>query len=245
MPPETELIKQQMGQTRASLTEKLEMLENKVLGTVHDTTGTISNTVQQISSTVRDTVHEVGTAVRGTTGDVRASVREAVSSARDAVDLSRQMREHPWLMLGGSVFAGYVGGLLLDNLERGRLPALPSLPASPEKLLPQGSELRERVESAPPARRTGSSFLRALVDTFAPELDKLKRIALGTALGLVRDKVGESVPPQMKENFTELMDRVTEKLGGEPPPPGAMFGTARAEHDEGNGSEMARMRGIG
>src|SRR5262249_8142063 len=122
MPPETELIKQQMGQTRASLTEKLETLENKVLGTVNDTTSTVSNTVQQVTSTVRDTVREVGATVRETTGDVRAGVREAVSSARDAVDLSRQVREHPWLMLGGSVVAGYVGGVLLDNLERGRLP---------------------------------------------------------------------------------------------------------------------------
>jgi ElaB/YqjD/DUF883 family membrane-anchored ribosome-binding protein len=244
MPPETELIKQRMGQTRASLTEKLETLENKVLGTVNDTTSTVSNTVQQVTSTVRDTVREVGATVRETTGDVRASVREAVSSARDAVDLSRQVREHPWLMLGGSVVAGYVGGVLLDNLERGRLPALPSLPA-PEQLLPQGSELRERVESAPASRRTGSSFLRALADTFAPELDKLKGAAIGLALGLVRDKVSESVPAHMKEGFTELMDRVTEKLGGEAPPPGSMFAAGETEHDESNGSKMARARGVG
>lgn len=245
MPPETELIKQQMNQTRVSLTEKLEALENKVFGTVHDTSGTISNTVQQVSSTVRDTVREVGAAVRETTGNVRASVREAVSSARDAVSISRQMHEHPWLMLGGSVFAGYVGGLVLDNLERGRLLSPPSLSAAPERLLPQGSEVRERAESVQAPRRGGSSFLKALVETFAPELDKLKRVALGTALGLVRDKVGESVPEHLREDVTALMDRVTQKLGGEPSPPGAMLGAGGAEHDERNGAEMARSMGIG
>jgi len=244
MPPETELIKQQMGQTRASLTEKLETLENKVFGTLHETTGTVTNTVQQVGSTVRDTVRDVGAAVRETTRDVRATVREGISSARDAVDLSRQMHEHPWLMLGGSVFAGYVGGLLLDNLERGHVPTLPSLPA-PEQLLPQDYEVRERIESVPAPRHSGSSFLKVLADTFAPELDKLKRLALGTAMGLVRDKLGESVPAQMKENFTELMDRVTEKLGGESPPPGAMFGMGATEQEESNGSSMARSRGIG
>jgi ElaB/YqjD/DUF883 family membrane-anchored ribosome-binding protein len=234
MPPETELIKQQMDQTRLSLVEKLETLENKVFGAVHDTTGTISSTVQQFGSTMRETTRDVG-----------ATVREAVSSARDALNVSRQMHEHPWLMLGGSVFAGYVGGLLLDNLERGHVPSLPSVPAAPERLLPRDSEVRQRAESERVSRRTGSSFLKALVETFAPELDKLKRAALGTALGLVRDRVGESVPAHLKENFTELMDRVTQKLGGEPPPPGAMLGTSGDEHDERNGAEMARSMGMG
>ncbi|HEY7158892.1 MAG TPA: hypothetical protein VH575_33415, partial [Gemmataceae bacterium] len=136
MPPETELIKQQMDQTRLSLVEKLETLENKVFGAVHDTTGTISSTVQQFGSTMRETTRDVG-----------ATVREAVSSARDALNVSRQMHEHPWLMLGGSVFAGYVGGLLLDNLERGHVPSLPSVPAAPERLLPRDSEVRQRAES--------------------------------------------------------------------------------------------------
>jgi hypothetical protein len=223
-----------MDQTRLSLMAKLETLENKVFGAVHDTTGTISSTVQQLGSTVRETTRDVG-----------ATVREAVSSARDALNVSRQMHEHPWLMLGGSVFAGYVGGLLVDNLERGHLPSLPSLPATPERLLPRDSEVRQRVESEPVSRRSGSSFLKALVETFAPELDKLKRAALGTALGLVRDRVGESVPAHLKENFTELMDRVTQKLGGEPPPPGAMLGASDGEHDDRNGAEMARSMGIG
>jgi len=259
MPPETELIKQQMGQTRASLTEKMETLENKVLGTVSDTTGTVSNTmqlvgstvrdtVQQLSSTVRDTAQQLGSTVSDTSRDVRATMHETVGSVRDALDMSRQMQEHPWVMLGGSVFAGYVGGRLLDSLEHGRLPSLPSLPPLPavaEQLLPQGSEVRERIESVPAPRRSGSSFLNALLDTFAPELDKLKRVALGAALGLVRDKLGESVPPPMKENFTELMDRVTQKLGGEPPPPGAMFGRETEEQEDHNGSKMARSMGLG
>ncbi|HEY7310564.1 MAG TPA: hypothetical protein VH643_14465 [Gemmataceae bacterium] len=245
MPPETELIKQQMGQTRAALTEKMETLENKVLGTVSDTTDTVSNTVQQVGSTVRDTVQQVGSTVRETSQDLRSVMHDTVGSMRDALDLSRHVQAHPWVMLGGSVFVGYVGGRLLDGLEQGRLPSLPSLSGAPERLLPQGSEVRERIESVPAPRRSGSSFLQALLDTFAPELDKLKRVAIGAALGLMRDKLGESVPPPMKENFTELMDRVTQKLGGEPPPPGSLFGREAAEQEDRNGSEKARSMGIG
>lgn len=241
MPPETELIKQQMGQTRVALSDKLESLENRLFGAVHDTTGVISHTVEQVGSTLRGTVEHVGSAVRETSRDVNAVVRETVSSARDAVNLSRQMHEHPWLMLGGSVFAGYVSGLVLDNLERGRLPSLPALPAA-EQLLPHDSEMRERMESTPASRRGGGSFLRALVDTFAPELDKLKRVAVGTAMGLLRDKVSESVPLHMREDVSALMDRVAHKLGGEPQPSG-MFGAEDVKHEERNGADRVRAMG--
>ncbi len=147
MPPETEVIKQQMSQTRSALTEKMEALENKVLGTVHDTTSQVMGTVQDTTHAVSGTVQEVGATVRETAHDVRATIREALSSVRDTLDVTQQMEHHPWVLLGGSVFAGYVGGRILDNLERGRLPSLPALPASPEQLLPEGSELRQRMEA--------------------------------------------------------------------------------------------------
>jgi hypothetical protein len=222
-----------MSQTRASLIEKLESLETKVLGTVHTTTDTVSRTVE-----------DVGTTVRESTQDVRSTVQEALASVRDAFDLSRQMHQHPWLLFGSSIFAGYVSGRVLDGLERGRLPSLPTLSAQPEQLLPRDSELRERIQVEPPARRTTSTWLKALADTFAPELDKLKRTAVGMALGLMRDRLTESVPPQMRTQFTDLMDRVAVKLGGEPPPPGtlASHGTEAEEH---NGSERVRSMGLG
>lgn len=201
MPSETELIKQQMSQTRASLAAKLETLETKVFST---------------TDVVAQTVAEVGTTVRETAQDVRAVMRETLTSMRDVLDLSQQVQHHPWMMLGASVLAGYVGGVALNNLERGTLPALP---AAPEPLLPHDSEVRPHREAQPPpVRRTRSSFLQALVESFAPELDSLKRAALGMALGVVRDKINESMSPQMRGQVNEVMDRVAAKLGGDPPP---------------------------
>jgi len=244
MPPETEVIKQQMGQTRAALTEKLETLEEKVLGTLNSTTSSVSNTAEVVGNTVSNTVTEVGATVRETARDLRATVDEAMSSVRDALDVTRQVNEHPWLMVGGSVVAGYVGGRVLDGIERGRFPSHITLPVGPEQLLPEDSEFRERFESAPPPARSGSSFFKALTDTFAPEIDKLKRVALGVAIGLMRDKISEAVPPQLKGDITDLVDRFTVKLGGQPTPPGydPFKGDDREEH---NGSEMAgSMRGL-
>jgi len=231
MPPETELIKQQMGQTRAALTEKLETLETKVVGAVGTTTDTVSQTV-----------HEVGATVRDTAQDVRATLHETMASVRDALDVTHQVKEHPWLMVGGSVLAGYVGGVVLDNLERGHMPSLPHLPVAAERLLPSDAEVRGRMESRAPAHRTGSSFFQSLAESFAPELDKLKRTAVSMALGVVRDKINESMPPQVREHVNEMMNRVTTKLGGQPVAPGALFGGSE-EPSEGDGAHMARSMG--
>jgi len=212
-----------MGATRASLSEKLETLETKVFGTLDYTANTVGHTV-----------HEVGSTMRETAENVRATMREAVSSVRDVFDLSQQFHQHPLLMMSGSVLAGYVGGVVLDNLEHGRLPSLPASIRA-EQLLPQGSEVRERMEAAPPARRGGFGFLSQLAETFAPELNKLKSAAVGMALGVIRDKINEAAPPQLRENVNEMMDRITTKLGGEVHPPGAMFGQSE-EYEEDNGA---------
>jgi ElaB/YqjD/DUF883 family membrane-anchored ribosome-binding protein len=225
-----------MGQTRSALTEKLQTLETKVLGTL-----------DSAADNVGQTVHEVGSTMRETAETVRVAMRETASSVRDAFDVSRHVENHPWLMLGGSVIAGYVGGVLLDNLEQGRMPSLPAPPAPPlraEQLLPEGSEVRERLGAAPPARRRGFGFLRELADAFAPELEKLKAAAVGMALSVLRDKINESVPAQMHENINEMMDRITVKLGGEPHAPGAMYGRSEM-HDEGDGARKTPSMGMG
>ncbi|HTU91080.1 MAG TPA: hypothetical protein VMF69_13465 [Gemmataceae bacterium] len=233
MPPETDLIKQQMGQTRASLSEKLQTLENKVVATVSSTTETVSRTVNEVGATVCETAQ-----------NVRGAMNDTMSSVRDALDVSRQFHRHPWLMVGGSVAAGYVGGVILDNLEQGRLPSLSSVAAAAEHLLPQGSEVRQAIAPEQPVHRRAPAFLQSLAETFAPELDKLKAAAVGLAFGLLRDKISGSVPPQMREDFTEMMDRLTAKLGGHPHPAGTMYGAAE-EFDEDNGARAARPMGMG
>lgn len=228
MPPETDLIKQQMGQTRAALTEKLQTLENKVIGAIASTTDMVARTVQ-----------DVGTTVRETSENFRDTMHGTVSSVRDAFDVSRQIHQHPWLMLGGSVVAGYVGGVVLDNLEHGHLPSLPAA----DRLLPQSSELRQRMASRPPTARRIPGFLKALADSFAPELEKLKAAAVGMAMGALREKVGASVPPHLREDFAEMMDRITTKLGGNAHPPGAMYGSSE-DYDETNGARASGPMGM-
>jgi hypothetical protein len=242
MPPETDAIKQQMSQTRAALTQKLETLENQVIGTVRDTTNAVAGTVHDVRSTVSDTVREVGSVMRDTAQGVREGLRETVAGVRETLDMARQMDRHPWLMLGGSVLAGFLGERILDKVEEGGFAPRHTRPTGAEQLLPPSFEEPGRAARESVPARSGPSFLQTLTDMFAPEIDKLKRLALGTAIGLMRDRLREAVPPHYQGELTNLMDRVTVKLGGEPTPPGSTF-FGREEDEERNGSKMPRSMG--
>jgi BMFP domain-containing protein YqiC len=183
MPSETELIAERMRQTRAALTGKLDTLENRVLGT---------------ADTIDRTVRDVGASVRGTAEDVRTLVRKRVATALDALDVTRQVERHPWLMLVGAALAGYVAEEMMSNLES------------------QSSKSGET-----PPRASGSSFLRAFADALAPEVEKLKAAYLSLVLAAARDTIRDSVPEEMHASVTDFMDRFTVNLGLEPHPPRA------------------------
>jgi hypothetical protein len=58
--------------------------------------------------------------------------------------------------------------------------------------------------------------LSSLATQFAPELAQLKSMALGAMLGIVRDMVSQSAPPQFGPQLAEVVDNLTVKLGGKP-----------------------------
>jgi hypothetical protein len=58
----TELIKQDMNETRQSLTDKVAALEQHVVGTLHDATSAVQETVCTVKTALKDTVGEIGRA---------------------------------------------------------------------------------------------------------------------------------------------------------------------------------------
>jgi len=115
MDDEPEVIRQQMEDTRSDLTRKIEALEHQVVSTVQSTTSAVTNTVESVKDAVQETV----SAVKGTVSDTVCSVKETVSDTvegvKETLDIRHQVEEHPWLMFGASVAAGYVGGLVLGG----------------------------------------------------------------------------------------------------------------------------------
>jgi len=219
MPDEPEVIRQQMEETRASLTDKLETLEKHVVDTVSDSTAAVSDTVTHVKEVVQDTVDTV-----------KETFQESVASVRDAFDLSQQVEKHPWLFLSGSIALGYVGGRLLDQAlappsterwsSRGSaMPATRSMASVEGSAVGNGARGagQETARSGSDRARSGSGagLLSSLVSQFSPEIDKAKSVLVGAGLGILRDFVTQSVPEPLQPKVSEVMDSFTTKLGGE------------------------------
>jgi len=195
MAEDPEMIRAQMEQTRASLTEKLEALEHQVVGTVQEATSAVADTVETIKEAAQETV-----------GTVKETVQETVETVRETFDVKLQVRRRPWFMLGGSVLLGYMAGNLLERSRRAPRRSA-ELPAS------RGLASLAPEPAAPPSR---DRLLHKLGEALQPELDKLKGLAIGALVGALRDVTTTALGEEFGEQVRETFDNVTERLGGQP-----------------------------
>jgi hypothetical protein len=198
MENETEMIREQMLETRTALTEKLETLEEQVTAKVKGTTETIAETVETVKEAVENTAHTV-----------ERTVENTVETVKDTFDVSRHFEEHPWLMFGGAILAGYVAGRIL---ERPALPALASNGLPPEPT--REPEVRTYFQAPPaPAKPSwGAETVQAL----KPALSKLGQLAIGVTTGLIGEMVREQLPEALHHDVGEVLDDITVALGGKP-----------------------------
>lgn len=204
MDSEPEVIRQQMEETRASLTEKLETLEQQVVGTVQGATTAVSETVESVKEAVQQTVDTV-----------KGSVQDTVDSVKDTFDVPRQVDRYPWLMMGGAIALGYVGGRLLLRSSEGPRTYWSSPPTTNGRRdSPPTPEYRPAA-AAPPSE-ADSGWLGAIGDSYGPEIARLKGLAIGAVLGLVRDAIARSAPEPMRPRLTDVIDSITTKVGGQP-----------------------------
>jgi len=195
-------LRQQIDATRDDLTTKVEALEQRVM----------------------DTVDEARTAVLDTVAAVKGTVRDTVDSFKQAIDLRHQVRNHPWAALGGAVAAGYVLARLLSQRAPERtLPgqrAPEYLPSQP-RLQPLATHPLDNG-AAPPAAPGAKlkphrpSLLRELAEKFAPEIEQLKAIAIGSLMAVARESINQSIAPPLGPELAKIVDSITPKLGGTP-----------------------------
>jgi ElaB/YqjD/DUF883 family membrane-anchored ribosome-binding protein len=181
-----ELIEREMECTRESLTEKVSLLENKVLGQVQNATDTVEGTMTSVQDTVETVKAAVQDTVQSVTDTVKHSVQSLTDGLKETFDVRRHTQENPWAMVGGAAVAGFLTGLVVFRREStvspGELPAYTPMPtalgaaAPPVSHRPQWlSDIlemagREVKQIAQQAIAQASSSLRQTVQSRVPQL---------------------------------------------------------------------------
>ncbi len=162
-----EMIRQQMEDTKCQLTEKLETLELQV-----------SETVQATGDVVNATVE----AVQGTVESMTGAVETAVHSVGEAFDLHKHMDRHPWLVLGGAAFLGYVmADGLSGSKKRPVAPTVMPLPVAAFSAA-DSSEAAAALNAAYEANKESTA------------VNQLKGIAIGALIGILQGVATRAVP---------------------------------------------------
>jgi len=210
-----------MEEKRASLAEKLDTLENHVLGTVHEATAAVAHTVEDVKSVV-DTVTE----------NVKDTVETVTETVKHTFDIRDHVRRHPWGMFCGAIAVGFVGGRLLPA-SRSSEAETPSPAPPPRPFVPPPRAAAPRQEED----RSGMGEM----------LKRVRGLALGAVMKMVRDLLSESLPEAMRGDVMSLVDDFTTRLGGKPvpetsPPAGSNGAHASASQGEQSHEEQLQAR---
>lgn len=205
MVDKTELIRQRMARTRESLSMKLDALEDRTLGVVKDTTDAVVN----VAETVEHTVESATKAVQNT-----------VKQSAKMLDLGRQVEKHPWPAMGAAVATGFIASWMVSRLtDRGgrqstmqHYPHYEPVPAGMQAMAQSQPSRQPEPSTAQP------SFFTSIAGILAPSLDSLKDMAIGTAVGVVKDMAHQNVPQEWTQKIDEVIDDFTEKIVGAPVP---------------------------
>jgi len=230
-----EVIRQEMEQTRSTMQEKLEILEEQVKSTVQEaaqavnsvteTVAGVKESVQQTVTGVQETVSSVTDKIEQTAETVVGGVENVVESAKQTFDIPLQVRQHPWPMFVGATAVGFIAGKLLEQampssmsmprLASAAAPAMAGTPTQERQGRHSNGHGSRHAKSAAPAK-SGFNLWNMIVSNYGDELNKLKSLGVAMLGGVVREMVISSTPPAMADRVKEVIDGVTHKLGAEP-----------------------------
>jgi ElaB/YqjD/DUF883 family membrane-anchored ribosome-binding protein len=195
---EKEAIHEKMEETKNSIADKLEVLEQKMSGPVDAVTETVQ--------AVKDTVESVKEHVEGTAEAVQEAVHDGVESVRHWFDITQHVQNHPWVVMGCSVGAGFLMQSLLFS-GRASVKKVESEPHAPATTNGHGATSHH-------ARRR-REHKKSWLDELTPALSQIKSLAMGALFGSIRKMVTQSVSPQIGTVVGDIIDKVASKLGGD------------------------------
>jgi len=185
-----ELIEREMECTRESLTEKVSLLENKVLGQVQTATDTVEGTMTSVQDTVQTVKAAVQDTVQSVTDTVKNSVQSLTDGLKETLDVRRHTQENPWAMVGGAAVAGFLTGLAVfrrdSAVSAGNLPAYTPMPAA-------------MGPTAAPAVSHRPQWLNDIFEMAGREVKQIAQQAIAQASASLRQTVQSRVPQLVEQ----------------------------------------------
>ena len=174
--------------TRVAISEKLELLEQRIRDTAEGATMKFSRMLDETTQTVN----------------------EMVDKTKAALDPIQKVDEYPWLMLGGAVCAGLVIGLM-DSRNRYRSGVYPYYPAGAHgsHVMPEEGRQKEAETSRkegvyeyyPPRRSRGArserkpaSMWDGIMNEFGQEAEQAKSALIEAGRSVMMEMVRKMVP---------------------------------------------------
>lgn len=230
MENETDVIREQMLETRTALTEKLEALQDTVVTAVQGTTESVTETVQNVKEAVQDTV-----------SNVTESVQETVQSVKSTLDIGAHVQNHPWAMFGGAVALGYLGGRLIPSASTvahaatsaatsaasaatGAMGAAASnLTSSPSSgygassygASSHGAPSGGAYQPSASSSSNGPTWVDSLTEAARPAIKQLEGMAIGTLMGVLGELAVGAAPEGFKPQLKDMLEKLNTTLGGE------------------------------
>jgi hypothetical protein len=192
--------------TRAAMTEKLDILEARVRETVEGAQSSVEEIVETVKDMVDTTVEAVKQGVEGAQSTVevivetvKGPVGETVETIKRTFDVPYQGNQHPWLMVGGATLTCYLLGSCgggstspaFSTHDSASSAASTAADRSASHATHDGLPPADRESSVPPPQQgMGSSLLEPLKD----EMAMIKVAAVGALVSTRRAMVKQAVP---------------------------------------------------
>jgi ElaB/YqjD/DUF883 family membrane-anchored ribosome-binding protein len=100
-------IRQDIEETHAAMSEKIEMIEDRVQETIEGTKSTIDNVMNNVQR-VQGTIEDAKVTIDSILETIKQTMDETVERVKYTADLIEQVNQNPWIMFGSAVLMGYV-----------------------------------------------------------------------------------------------------------------------------------------
>ena len=104
-------IRKDIEETRAAMTEKIEMIEEHVHETMEGTKSTIDHVMENVQH-VKETIEKAKSTVDNIIDTIKYTMDETLERVKHTTDLIEQVNQNPWIMFSSAIMVGYVLGSL-------------------------------------------------------------------------------------------------------------------------------------